>query len=141
MRRGCRRGHRHRGMSRVDSAAPAAQVIAGCRRAGRLAARGLVLAAGCAGLLALFWLVSGSSAHAATASRAVAAPSGSAAVAPAVTPATGVLVPLAQALGPLAQALAPSVAVLNPLITPLSPVAGPFSPITDILVSISRPWP
>ena len=67
------------GCHRVDHAAPAAQVIPGRGWTGRVAARGAVLLACCFGLMAVFWLLSGTSAHAATASRAdVAAPSSTA---------------------------------------------------------------
>jgi hypothetical protein len=52
------------GCHRVDHAAPVAQVIPGRGCTGRVATRGAVLLACGFGLMAVFWLLSGSSAHA-----------------------------------------------------------------------------
>ena len=56
----------------MDHAAPDAQAIPGHDWAGRFAWRGSVLLACCFGLMAVFWLLSGTSAHAATVSRTAA---------------------------------------------------------------------
>jgi hypothetical protein len=63
------------GVTGVDLAAPVAQVAAARHGAGRLAARALVPAGCCLGLMAAFWLLSGSNAHASTAGRATPATS------------------------------------------------------------------
>src|ERR1700761_7092980 len=57
------------GFYRVDLAAPVAQAAAARHGVGRLAARALVLAGSCLGLMAAFWLLFGSNAHASTTSR------------------------------------------------------------------------
>src|ERR1700759_3131518 len=63
------------GYTGVEDAVSDTCESAGRNEARRIAARGLVLAGCCFGLMAAFWLLSGSSAHAATTSRAAPASS------------------------------------------------------------------
>src|ERR1700744_5528887 len=79
VRRGCRRRRDHGGCTGVEYAVPDTCESAGRKVVGRFASRVLGLAGGCLGLMTVFCLMSGASAHAATTGRAATASSSPAA--------------------------------------------------------------